>query len=136
MRNPFLRENQVSDKYREAKNAEMARTALRFIIQCPLCRIDSMAHPPGCPACRGELNSQEVRQANIRSYMAKRKDADREISELLEYLDHASPEVRLRFVTAIRRMLADDLQKASTGKWKGELALGLSVGNTIGNLVE
>lgn len=97
---------------------------------CPLCGKEGR---PNCLACQGELSS-ETRRSKIETFKRRRSLADQEITALNEHLMFASPAVRKQFAEALSELLVDEFRTANSGKWKGELALGLTAGQILGDI--
>ena len=117
--------------YRKSKEAEEERKQLLAgLPYCPRCGKDART---GCIVCRGET-SPEARKANILAFRKRQEFADREVMALVGHLRFASPVVQAEFLNVLRGLLAADFAEANKGKWTGDVALGLGVGNLFNSI--
>ena len=117
--------------YRKSKAAEEERKQLLAeLTDCPKCGKEAKV---SCIVCKGET-SPEARQANILAFRKRQEFADREVMALVGQLRFASPAVQTELRNVLRGVLAKDFAEANKGKWTGDVALGLGVGNLFNSI--
>ena len=85
-------------------------------------------------ACRGELSS-DARNSNIEAFKRRRAFADHEITALNGHIRFASPAVKKQFAETLTGLMAAEFKAANNGKWTGDVAIGLTAGQILGDIV-
>ena len=112
--------------------SSVRRPSPTSISWCPSCGTQALST---CGACLGEFSPQQ-RELNIRRFTSRRDFADSEIRKLIGHLSYASPSARKDFRIALTSLLAEDFRAANSGKWTGDVALGLAAGHVFGSLFD
>ena len=121
--------NWAKKQFTNWKGLNSARLHVPPLPPCSRCGAPE-SQTPGCYRCitARKTNSPEEREANLIAFDQKVAAADVAAINILATLRFASPKLQEEFRSTLSQLLAKDFKEANSGKWTGDVALGMAIG--------